>query len=121
MRIRWNAAVVVTAVSCLVATSAAATAATRYRTCFRGHVQIIKARPSVKCARADRIARAGLHVDGDDGAHFRLFGRRWQCVTIKRPDHGRHTLLGCFTPSAPPHFGARTHPRVTLLLKKEAD
>lgn len=36
------------------------------------------------------------HVDGDGGRTFRFLKHRWQCVTIARPDHGRHTTFGCF-------------------------
>lgn len=36
------------------------------------------------------------HHAGDPAFTFRLFGHRWQCLTIARPDHGRHTTLGCF-------------------------
>ena len=45
-----------------------------------------------------RLRRLWHHADGTDGVFFtfRLFGHRWQCPTVARPDHGRHTTLGCF-------------------------
>lgn len=113
-------AAAVAATLCLTGASAAG-AATRYRTCSRTGVQTVKALPSVSCSQATRIARAGLRVDGDDGVHVHLSGRSWQCVTIKRPDHGRHTLVGCFSPSAPSASGPRETPPVTVLLELEGD
>jgi hypothetical protein len=93
-------AVALAATACLGAVSSAG-ATTRYRTCLHTRHEVIKAKHGISCSHARRLAHAGRSVDGDDGAHFRLFGRRWQCVTIGRPDRGRHALLGCFTPSAP--------------------
>jgi hypothetical protein len=44
------------------------------------------------------LRRLWHHADTTDGVFFtfRLFGHRWQCPVVARPDHGRHTTLGCF-------------------------
>lgn len=103
------------AVICLVAASLA-DASSRYHRCSSGQT-VIKAIPNIRCGTAIRIADHGLRVDGDDGVHFRVYGERWQCVTIGRPDHGRHTLIGCYTPSAPRNLALGHRPLVTILLK----
>ncbi|HTR75086.1 MAG TPA: hypothetical protein VMH33_07480 [Solirubrobacterales bacterium] len=45
-----------------------------------------------------RLRRLWRHADGTDGEFltFRLFGHRWQCPIVARPDHRQHTTLGCF-------------------------
>lgn len=43
-----------------------------------------------------RRVRALYHHSGDPAFTFKLFGHRWQCMVIARPDHERHTTLGCF-------------------------
>ena len=40
--------------------------------------------------------RTLYHHAGDPEFTFKLFGHRWQCLVISRPDHKRHTTLGCF-------------------------
>lgn len=40
--------------------------------------------------------RTLYHHAGDPAFTFKLFGHRWQCLPIARPDHERHTTLGCF-------------------------
>jgi len=102
-----------------VAISASRTTS-RYRTCLRNRRETIRALRPTPCFQARKIARAGLRVDGNDGVHVRLFGFRFQCVTIRRPDHGRHTLVGCYTPSAPPRTTG-TSPVVTVLLNVAAN
>lgn len=51
--------------------------------------------PKWTCGRLRRLWR---HADGTDGEFFtfRLFGHRWQCPIVARPDRKRHTTLGCF-------------------------
>jgi hypothetical protein len=45
-----------------------------------------------------RLRRLWHHADTTDGVFFtfRLFGHRWQCLPVARPDHEQHTTLGCF-------------------------
>jgi hypothetical protein len=43
-----------------------------------------------------RRLRTLYHHAGDPAFTFKLFGHRWQCLVIARPDHKRHTTLGCF-------------------------
>ncbi|MBS1862889.1 MAG: hypothetical protein JSS68_14390 [Actinobacteria bacterium] len=60
-----------------------------------GQEIIASAPPKWTCGR---LRRLWYHADTTDGSFFtfRLFGRRWQCPVVARPDHGRHTTLGCF-------------------------
>jgi hypothetical protein len=82
----------------------------------------IMTKPTVGCDEAVTIVEKGLRVDGDDGVRFAEQGQEWQCVTVARPDHGRHTEVGCFTPRAPRlSAGAPRHALVTVFLDVQAD
>jgi hypothetical protein len=91
--------VLVLAASFLVLGGAPA-AATKHSDCIPPSVSfpdrpiIAAAPPAWGCKRIRELwHHAG---DGNGGLTFRLFGHRWQCVTIARPDHGRHTTMGCY-------------------------
>jgi hypothetical protein len=62
---------------------------------WEGREITVSAPPKWTCGRLRRLWH---HADTKDGEFFtfRLFGHRWQCPIIARPNHKRHTTLGCF-------------------------
>jgi hypothetical protein len=63
-----------------------------------------------ECDQVRGLWERAEHVDGDGGRTFRFLGHRWQCVTVARPDHGRHTTLGCFHVHWKVHYDAEHMP-----------
>jgi hypothetical protein len=118
MRTNWRRVVILVALACLYvsAPAAASMSATGHATYLRdagagaygrnfaGCLPESNSSPGRITASAPprwtcgRLRRLWHHADTTDGVFFtfRLFGRRWQCLPVARPDHGRHTTLGCF-------------------------
>ena len=123
-----RAAIILGASLAIVGASAglntAIASAPSYRHCGYAAGASVSAKPSMGCQEADHIANRGMRTDGDDGVRFRVNGREWQCVTIARPDHGLHTLFGCFSPYAPASLDQpryRALAVVTMYLDEQAD
>ncbi len=62
------------------------------------------------CGAVRGLWERAEHVDGDGGRTFRFLEHRWQCVTIARPDHGRHTTFGCFHVDWKVHYDTESIP-----------